>query len=70
MRREKRFDWFMILLVVPLALLGAFVLYVGSKDLEERKMERHLEYNVDSLRQAHKQLITLEDSLHEFEDGY
>lgn len=74
--KEKKFDWFMILLVVPLALLGAFVLYVGAQDIEEKKFEQQIQHSVDSARQKHRQLRqlrelkTAEDTLHEFEDGY
>lgn len=77
--KKKKFDWFMILLVVPLALLGAFVLYVGAQDIEEKKFEQQIQHSVDSARQQHRQLRqlrqlrelkTAEDTLHEFEDGF
>lgn len=79
--RMKKFDWLMLLLVVPFALFGALVLWVGAKDIdriEEARakndsirgeisridsMSRRLE---DSIR---RELKTLEDSIHEFEDG-
>lgn len=60
----------MILLVVPCAVLSALILWFGARDIERHKQERKTEYNVDSIRQAHKQLKNAEDSLHEFEDGY
>ena len=69
----------MALIVVPVALLGAFVLYIGAKDEEDRRlqmMEQNNEHNIDSLRKQHKELLQkkellhFEDSLHEFEDGF
>ena len=56
----------MFLIVIPVALLAAFVIYVGAKDAEEREQQ----YNVDSIRQVHKDLRTLEDSVRYFEDGF
>lgn len=64
--RRLKIDWFMFLIVIPVALLAAFVIYVGAKDAEEREQQ----YNVDSIRQVHKDLRTLEDSVRYFEDGF
>lgn len=50
----------MLLIVVPVALLAAFVLYVGAKDVEERKHQE-----ADSVV-----MHTLEDSVRYFEDGF
>lgn len=58
--RIKRFDWFMLLLVVPFALFGAFVLWIGAKDIEEHKIEKQMQARADSL---------LMDSVHLYEDG-
>lgn len=67
-KRNRRFDWFMLLLIVPIALLSAFVIYYGSKDVEKKK-EQEQTINIDSLRQIHRELRTLEDSVHYYEDG-
>lgn len=79
--KEKKHDWFMALIVVPIALLGAFVLYVGAKDNERIEDTRA---KTDSIRKEiskidsksrrledsmHHELKTLEDSVHYFEDG-
>ena len=71
MKPNKRHDLLMALIVVPCALLGAIVLYIGAKDIESRRVEKTL--RVDSIRHDYrtvpKHLETLEDSIHEFEDG-
>lgn len=79
-QHNKRFlkndDWFMALIVVPAALLGAIILYIGARDIESHK-EAALEYNVDSIRKTlparprvpQRDLKNFEDSVHEFEDG-
>lgn len=72
MKPNKRHDLLMALIVVPCALLGAIVLYIGAKDIESRRVEKTL--RVDSIRNDYRttprHLETLEDSIHEFEDGF
>lgn len=79
--RIKKFDWFMLLLVIPFALFGAFVLWFGAKDIdriEEARAKndsiRREISRIDSMSRRledsiHRELKTLEDSIHEFEDG-
>jgi hypothetical protein len=59
MNKEKRHDIFMFLLVIPIALLSAFILIIGEKD-RQRHQERQQQDTV---------LVTLEDSVHFYEDG-
>lgn len=59
--RMKKFDWLMLLLVIPFALFGALVLWVGAKDIEEYKIEKQMQARADSL---------LMDSVHLYEDGF
>jgi hypothetical protein len=58
--KTKNFDWFMLLFVIPFALFGATVLWVGQKDIEEHKIEKEMQARADSL---------LMDSVHLYEDG-
>jgi len=68
---NKRHNLLMALIVVPCALLGAIVLYIGAKDIESRRVEKT--HSVDSIRRDYRtiqpHLETLEDSIHYFEDG-
>jgi len=71
----------MFALVLPAALLGALFIYIGAKDSESR---RQLEHAVvtdtivvsdtipprNDYRTVQPHLETLEDSIHEFEDGF
>lgn len=71
----KKHDWLMMMLVVPLALLGAIILWIGAKDIEEHQRQhqhdKETTLNIDSIRRAQKELRlkTLEDSVHFYEDG-
>lgn len=70
---EHRDDWLMMLIVIPCAVLAAVILWIGAKDIERIQQEQEQPtYNVDSIRQIHQRLKlkTLEDSVHEFEDGF
>ena len=60
MKREWKHDWLMFLLVLPFALFGAVVLWVGAKDIEEHKIEKQMQARADSL---------LMDSVYLYEDG-
>lgn len=66
--KAKKHDWMMLLLVLPFALFGAVVLWIGAKDVEEQKREQ---VNIDSIRRIQKELFlkTTEDSVHFYEDG-
>lgn len=69
--REKiKGDWLMLALVAPIVIIGIVVLYFGAKDVESREQQpQPTEYNIDSLRQVERNLRTLEDSVHFYEDG-
>lgn len=54
----------MLALVAPIVIVGIVVLYFGAKDVPQPT-----EYNIDSLRQVERNLRTLEDSVHFYEDG-
>lgn len=80
MRRDKE-DWFMFALVLPAALLGALFIYIGAKDSESRRQQEHAVLSVtivvtdtiptrNDYRTVQPRLETLEDSIHEFEDGF
>lgn len=59
MNKEKRHDIFMFLLVIPIALLSAFILIIGEKDRQQHQQQQ----------QQDTVLVTLEDSVHFYEDG-
>lgn len=81
MKSERKHDWLMFLLVLPFALFGAVVLWVGAKDIDRTEearakndsirreisridsMSRRLEDSIS------RELTTLEDSVHLYEDG-
>lgn len=78
--KRRRDDFFMFLLVLPFALIGAIVLLIGARDIEEHKLQKEQQstYNLDSLRKVNSRLrhdpredslVTLEDSIHFYEDG-
>lgn len=81
MDKEKRFNWLMFLFVLPFALLGGIILLIGARDNERIKEARakndsiRMEINrLDSMGRRlddsiRHELKTLEDSIHEFEDG-
>lgn len=80
MKRSKD-NWFMFVIdvmfaVVPtFALAGALVLYIGAKDSESRRQQEHAVVTDTILprndyRTVQPRLETLEDSIHEFEDGF
>lgn len=58
----------MMALVAPIVIIGIVVLYFGAKDVESQRKPQ-TEYNIDSLRQVERNLRTLEDSVHFYEDG-
>lgn len=80
MDKEKRFNWLMFLFVLPFALLGGIILLIGARDNERIKAKAKndsirteinrkdsvLRNEVNALE---RELKTLEDSIHEFEDG-
>ena len=80
MDTEKRFNWLMFLFVLPFALLGGIILLIGARDNERIKAKAKndsirteinrkdsvLRKEVNALE---RELKTLEDSIHEFEDG-
>lgn len=57
----------MLALVVPIVIIGIVVLYFGAKDVPQQPQST--ECNIDSLRQVERNLRTLEDSVHFYEDG-
>lgn len=79
--KKNKHDWLMFLLVLPFALFGAIVLWVGAKDIdriEEARVKndsiRGEISRIDSMSRRledliHQELKTLEDSIHEFEGG-
>lgn len=74
MKRNKD-DWFMFALVLPAALLGALFIYIGAKDSESRRQQEHAVVTDtipprNDYRTVQPHLETLEDSIHEFEDGF
>lgn len=75
MRRDDKEDWFTFALVLPAALLGALFIYIGAKDSESRRQQEPALVR-DTIPPRHdyrtvpKHLETLEDSIHEFEDGF
>lgn len=80
MDKEKRFNWLMFLFVLPFALLGGIILFIGARDNERIKAKAkndsiRMEINrKDSVLRKEvnaleRELKTLEDSIHEFEDG-
>lgn len=68
--------------VVPVsALLGALFIYIEAKDSESRRQQEHAVLSVtivvtdtiptrNDYRTVQPRLETLEDSIHEFEDGF
>lgn len=68
MREKRKESWLMLALVAPIVIIGIVVLYFGAKDVES-KQPQPTEYNIDSLRQVERNLRTLEDSVHFYEDG-
>ena len=69
MREKVKGDWLMLALVAPIVIIGIVVLYFGAKDVESQRKTQPTEYNIDSLRQVERNLRTLEDSVHFYEDG-
>ena len=76
--KRNRHDFFMFLIVLPFALIGGIILWVGARDIEEHKAQQNTEYNIDSIRKASPRLrhdpredslVTREDSIHFYEDG-
>lgn len=78
--KNKKHNWFMFLFVLPFALFGAIVLYIGAKDQEAHKQKNmeqatFVEDSVEIIDEdtAYKisgsRLMTLSDSIHYFEDG-
>ena len=65
----------MLLLVVPFAMFGSFILWIGAKDIEEHQHQHQHGFeeplNIDSVRRVQKELRlkTLEDSVRFYEDG-
>ena len=70
--KMKRDDWFMFLFVLPFAILGPIIIYIGAKDQEEHKLQQ-LEQaeNIERPRYDPREdsLVTREDSIHFYEDG-
>lgn len=70
--KHKRDDWFMFIVVLPFALIGPIILYIGARDVESRKLQS-MEH-VDSIRprvdSTEFYLKTKEDSIHFYEDGF
>lgn len=65
----------MFAVVLPFALAGALVFYIGAKDSESRlQQEPALVRDTipprNDYRTVQPHLETLEDSIHEFEDGF
>mgnify|MGYP007115383655 CR=1 FL=1 len=69
MREKRKESWLMLALVAPIVIVGIVVLYFGAKDVESHREPQPTEYNIDSLRQVERNLRTLEDSVHFYEDG-
>lgn len=69
MREKRKESWLMLALVAPIVIIGSVVLYFGAKDVESQREPQPTEYNIDSLRQVERNLRTLEDSVHFYEDG-
>lgn len=67
MREKRKESWLMLALVAPIVIVGIVVLYYGAKDVPQQPQPT--EYNIDSLRQVERNLRTLEDSVHFYEDG-
>ena len=79
--KKYKHDCLMFLLVLPFALFGAVILWVGAKDIdriEEARAKndsiRREISRIDSMSRSlddsiRRELKTLEDSIHEFEDG-
>ncbi|MBO4722469.1 MAG: hypothetical protein J5629_06005 [Muribaculaceae bacterium] len=76
--KRNRHDFFMFLIVLPFALIGGIILLIGARDIEEHKAQQNTEYNIDSIRKVSPRLrhdpredslVTLEDSIHFYEDG-
>ncbi|MBR5640440.1 MAG: hypothetical protein IKW83_12085 [Muribaculaceae bacterium] len=74
--RSKRHDWFMFMLVLPFAIVGVIILWIGARDIEAHKQQR---LQVDSVQRVQDRprhdpredsLVTKEDSIHFYEDGY
>lgn len=69
MREKRKESWLMLALVALIVIVGIVVLYFGAKDVENQREQQPTEYNIDSLRQVERNLRTLEDSVHCYEDG-
>ena len=69
MREKRKESWLMLALVAPIVIVGIVVLYFGAKDVENQREPQPTEYNIDSLRMIERNLRTLEDSVHFYEDG-
>jgi hypothetical protein len=70
--KMKRDDWFMFLFVLPFAILGPIIIYIGAKDQEEHKLQQMEQaVNIDRPRYDPREdsLVTREDSIHFYEDG-
>lgn len=70
--KMKRKDWLWFLFVLPFALLGPIIIYIGAKDQEEHKLQQ-MEQAVKNERPRYDpredSLVTREDSIHFYEDG-
>lgn len=79
--KKNKHDWLMFLIVLPFALFGSVILWIGARDIdriEEARVKndsiRGEISRIDSMSRRledsiHRELKTLEDSIHEFEDG-
>ena len=74
--KPKRNDWMMFLLVLPFALFASIILWIGAKDIEAHKAQQFVEDSVTLIEDdttykiSGSRLMTLEDSIHYFEDGF
>lgn len=72
--KRKRHDWFMFLIVLPFALLGPIILWIGAKDIDKHKIQSEQQSVYKQKRPRHDpkedSLVTKEDSIHFYEDGY
>lgn len=54
-------DWFMLLIVIPCAILGAVILWIGARDIEQHKQRN---------TQCIDSMAVFEDSLDAYQSGY
>lgn len=64
--KMKRKDWLWFLFVLPFALLGPIIIYIGAKDKETHKQHQAVRPRYDPREDS---LVTKEDSIHFYEDG-